>query len=142
MTSVPLEGAIYPRVSSVAQTDGFSLETQERGQLARAAELGWRILPEHIFRETHTGEELFERPQLTRLRRLIADGTIKGVIFFDVDRFARDPVWIEMVVQECMHFGAEVAFVRGSDDLGKDTPEARIMRMLKGYAAQVELSQI
>lgn len=137
-----LEAATYARVSSATQAEGYSLDTQVAGELQRAGELGWRVREVNVIRETHTGEELFERPELTRLRQKVARGEVRGVIFFDVDRFARDPVWIEMVVQECIHFGAEVAFVRGSDDLGHDTPEARIMRMLKGYAAQVELSQI
>jgi site-specific DNA recombinase len=137
-----LEAAIYPRVSGGAQEDGYSLDTQQAAMLARARELGWRVRRANIFRETHTGEDLFERPVLTRLRQSVARGDIEAVLFYDVDRFARDPVWIEMVTQECFHFGAQVAFVRGGDDLSRDTPEARVLRMLKGYAAKTELGQI
>lgn len=137
-----LEAAIYPRVSSAAQEDGYSLESQQRAMLVKACELGWRVRRKHVFVETHTGEDLFERPRLTELRAMVARGDIQGIIFYDVDRFARDPVWIEMVTQEAFHFGAQVAFVRGGEDLSRDTPEARILRMLKGYAAKTELSQI
>src|SRR5579859_44392 len=137
-----LEAAIYPRVSGGAQEDGYSLDTQQAAMLAKARELGWRVRRANIFRETHTGEDLFERPVLTRLRQRVARGDIEAVLFYDVDRFARDPVWIEMVTQECFHFGAQVAFVRGGDDLSRDTPEARVLRMLKGYAAKTELGQI
>ena len=136
------EAAIYPRVSGGAQEDGYSLDTQQAAMLARARELGWRVRRGNIFRETHTGEDLFERPVLTRLRQKVARGAVEAVLFYDVDRFARDPVWIEMVTQECFHFGAQVAFVRGGDDLSRDTPEARVLRMLKGYAAKTELGQI
>jgi site-specific DNA recombinase len=137
-----LEAAIYPRVSSAAQEEGYSIESQQAAMLAKARELGWRIRRSNVFRETFTGEDLFERPQLTQLRASIARGDIQGVIFYDVDRFARDPVWIEMVTQECFHFGAQVAFVRGGDDLSLNTPEARVLRMLKGYAAKTEIDQI
>src|SRR4051794_1233451 len=65
-----------------------------------------------------------------------SQGDVEAVLFYDVDRFARDPVWIEMVTQKCFHFGVQVAFVRGRDDLSRDTPEARVLRMLKGYAAK------
>src|SRR5947209_2893234 len=136
------EAAIYPRVSGGAQEDGYSLDTQQAAMLAKARELGWRVRRSNIFRETHTGEDLFERPVLTRLRQKIARGEVEAVLFYDVDRFARDPVWIEMVTQECFHFGVQVAFVRGGEDLSRDTPEARILRMLRGFAAQTELGQI
>jgi site-specific DNA recombinase len=137
-----LEAAIYPRVSGGAQEDGYSLDTQQAAMLVKARELGWRVRRSNIFQETHTGEDLFERPVLTRLRQKVAQGDVEGVLFYDVDRFARDPVWIEMVTQECFHFGAQVAFVRGGDDLSRDTPEARVLRMLKGYAAKTELGQL
>ncbi len=137
-----IEAAIYPRVSTVAQEAGYSLQTQEAAMLDKARELGWRVRRSNIFREVFTGEALFERPVLTALRAKVAQGDLEGVLFYDVDRFARDPVWIEMVTQECFHFGVQVAFVRGGEDLSKDTPEARILRMLRGFAAQTELGQI
>src|SRR6266498_820962 len=137
-----IEAAIYPRVSTVAQEAGYSLQTQEAAMLDKARELGWRVRRSNIFREVFTGEALFERPVLTALRAKVAQGDLEGVLFYDVDRFARDPVWIEMVTQECFHFGVQVAFVRGGEDLSKDTPEARILRMLRGYAAKTELGQI
>src|SRR5438876_1097871 len=112
-----IEAAIYPRVSSAAQEAGYSLQTQEAAMLEKARELGWRVRRANVFREIFTGEALFERPKLTQLRAKVAQGELEGVLFYDVDRFARDPVWIEMVTQECFHFGAQVAFVRGGEDL-------------------------
>src|SRR5207302_1635592 len=86
--------------------------------------LGWRVHDSNVFTETYTGEDLFERPALTRLHQAVARGDVQAVLFYEVDRFARDPIWIEMVTQECIHFGAQVAFVRGGDDLGQDTLKA------------------
>jgi DNA invertase Pin-like site-specific DNA recombinase len=108
-----VEGALYPRVSDPKQLDGYSIETQLDAMLVRAHELRWRIRKRHVFTETHTFEDLFERPALTRLRQAIARGDVVGMLIFDCDRFARDPVWIEMVTQEALHFGATVAFVIG-----------------------------
>ena len=65
----PLEApfaAVYPRVSSDKQEDGYSLGSQLKAQLAFAIENGYSVRPEHVFWEVHTGEELWERPALTR----------------------------------------------------------------------------
>ena len=123
------------------QQDGHSLDTQVAVMLARAQELGWRIRREHVFRETFSGEEIFERPALTRLRGAVASGEVEGVTFYHPDRFARSPVWIELIFREMIHFRARVAFVQGGPGLGADTPDGYVLRSLKGYAAQTELNQ-
>ncbi|MDQ3656581.1 MAG: recombinase family protein, partial [Chloroflexota bacterium] len=57
-----LKAAIYCRVSSAAQEDNSSLVTQEERCRLYAADQGWIVTD--VFREVHTGSELFERPQL------------------------------------------------------------------------------
>src|SRR5438270_2265936 len=142
LTTDATEAALYLRVSSGAQEDGYSLDEQLKDGLAKAASLGWHVLPENVHRETYSGEDIFERPELTRLRQKIAMGDVQAVIYPEIDRFARDPAWVELVVREHWHFGAEVAFSRGNTDLTVNTPEAYLLRQVQGYGAQKELQQL
>jgi site-specific DNA recombinase len=45
-----------------------SLDTQETACRAYAVAHGYAIDEAHVYREVHTGVELWERPQLSRLR--------------------------------------------------------------------------
>ena len=59
--------AIYIRVSTISQEeDGTSLGTQEERWRRTVASRGYDVVL--FFKETHTGVELWERPQLTALR--------------------------------------------------------------------------
>src|SRR5579883_2382341 len=79
--------AIYVRVSSRLQEDeGTSLETQEEYCRQYADEHGYRVLDAHVYREVHTGIELWERPQLTRLREAIRRRQFDAVIAYAIDR--------------------------------------------------------
>jgi len=109
--------------------------------LATAQELGWRIRRNHVFREIHGGDSVFDRPALTRLRRAAASGELGAVVFYHPDRFARSPVWIELIFTEMLHHQLRVAFVQGAAALSADTPEGYLLRYLSGYAAQTELQQ-
>ena len=61
--------AIYVRVSTTGQEEGgSSLSTQEAACRAFAAERGYLVLPAHVYSETFSGIELWDRPQLTQLR--------------------------------------------------------------------------
>ncbi len=65
--------AIYPRVSGTKQEEGYSLETQDEACRRYAAERGYDVTA--VYREVHTGIELWERPQLTAHSRPVADTT-------------------------------------------------------------------
>src|SRR6266566_766650 len=136
-----VDGALYARVSSEVQEEGHSLDTQVTAMLATAQELGWRIRRNHVFRETHGGESVFDRPALTRLRCAAATGDVRAVVFYHPDRFARSPVWMELIFKEMLHFQVRVTFVQGDAALGADTSDGYLLRYLSGYAAQTELEQ-
>ena len=67
---------------------------------------------------------------MTRLRRAVAGGEIAAVVFYHPDRFARSPVWLELVFQEFTYVGVRVAFVQGRAELSSDTPEGYLLRAL------------
>ena len=114
--------AIYVRVSTVGQEeDGTSLATQEAACRRYAAEHGYRVDEAHVYREVHTGTELWERRVLQQIRDAVRRREVSAVIAYAIDRLARDPVHLGVIVSEADHAGVEVLFVTKPLDLS-DVP--------------------
>jgi predicted site-specific integrase-resolvase len=65
------KAAIYVRVSTEKQErEGTSLGSQEAACRAYATAQGYQVDEAHIYREVHTGSELYERQRLAALRDL------------------------------------------------------------------------
>ena len=132
--------AIYLRVSSAIQEDeGNSLVTQEAGCRRYAAGHGYAVAEEHVYHEVHTGTELWERPQLTSLREAIRARAVAVVVVYAIDRLARDPVHLGVILSEADHAGVAVEFVTEPLD---NTPEGQLIRFVRGYAAKIEHEKI
>lgn len=134
-----LRAAIYARVSTDRQEDGSSLQTQEEGCRKAAAERGFVVDEEHVYRETFSGMHLWERPQLTALREAIRQRLIDVVLVHSIDRLARNTAHLWIVLEEAGHRGIEVVFVTEPLD---QTPEGQLVRYMRGYAAQIEHEKI
>src|SRR4029453_17613634 len=86
-----LKVAIYCRVSTVSQEEeGTSLDTQEARCRQYAIAKGYQIDEQHVYRETYSGAELWERPRLTLLRAALRQGAVQGIIAYAIDRLSRD----------------------------------------------------
>src|SRR5688572_25356024 len=102
--------ALYPRVSdpygdkkrapSPERQQETPLDQQESACRAYAIAHGFTVDEAHIYREAHTGIELWERPQLTRLREAIRRREIDVVIVYSIDRLSRDPVHLGVILSE------------------------------------------
>lgn len=134
-----MRAAIYSRVSSRQQEDGTSLETQEARCRLYARERGFTVTEPHVFRETYTGELLWERPALTQLREAVRRREVDVVIAFAIDRLSRDPVHLGVILSEADHKGVTIEFVTESLD---DSPEGQLILYVRGYAAKVEHEKI
>lgn len=137
---LPHRAAIYVRVSKPEQAiEGtVSIDTQLAGCHKVAVGEGFPvILPEHIFIDTHNGEELYERPELTKLREAAKKGEFSTVYVWVLDRLGRDPVHQVIIITELERTGVQVIFANEDID---DSPEGRLIRYIKGYAAQIENS--
>jgi site-specific DNA recombinase len=135
-----LRAALYLRVSTVGQEqDGSSLDTQEAAGRRHADSLDATIDEVHVYREVYSGVQLWERPALTRLRDAISRRVIDIVIVYAIDRLARDPVHLGLIMAEAAHAGVRVEFVSEPLDT---TPEGELIRFVRGYAAKVEHTKI
>ena len=123
--------AIYCRVSTPRQEEeGTSLSTQDSRCRAYADTQGYHVDESHIYHEVKTGTELWERPELSRLREGVRHGHIDAVIAYAIDRLSRDPVHLGVILSEADHCGVAVEFVTEPLD---NSPEGQLIRFVRGY---------
>jgi site-specific DNA recombinase len=135
---LPHVAAVYTRVSTKRQADEpnkTSLETQEAGCRTLATRDGFPVDNGHIYVDKHSGEELYERPALTALREAAKRHEFAVVYVHSIDRLSRDPVHLGIIISELERLGIAVRFV--TEDLD-DSPEAQLIRFIKGYGARLE----
>src|SRR5437762_381222 len=125
--------ALYVRVSTDKQEANYSLPTQEERCRAYAAEQGYRVA--EVYRETYTGTELWERPELARLREALARREVDAVICYDPDRFSRKQIHSALLMDICERAGAELRFARF--DFSRDAT-GQFLLNARAFAAELE----
>jgi predicted site-specific integrase-resolvase len=128
--------ALYERVSTGGQeAEGTSLDTQEAACRAHAAERGYQVAEEHIYREVHTGAEMWERPKLTALREAVRQGRVGAVICYALDRLSRKQAHVSIIADECERAGVPLLFV--TEEFER-SPVGEFIRNAKAFAAELE----
>src|SRR5438067_6044745 len=129
--------ALYVRVSTERQEENYSLATQEARCREYAAQHGYAVAD--VYRETHTGTELWERPELTRLRQAMARRELDALICFDPDRLSRKQAHTALLQGICEQAGVELRFAEFDftrDATGQFLLNARV------FAAELEREKI
>jgi site-specific DNA recombinase len=129
--------AIYCRVSTAGQEDGTSLETQEAACRAFAIDQGWVVT--EVYREVFTGAELFDRPQLGKLRDAIRRHEVDVVIAHALDRLTRNQAHLGVILSEADYAGVAIELVT---ERLEDTPEGRLLQSVRGFVAEIERLKI
>ena len=138
MSGKKLKFAVYPRVSGAAQEEGTSLDTQTEACFQLALSVGYSEEEGIVLREVRTGIML-ERAQLTKLRRMAANGEIEALFVYTSDRLARDPVELLVLLREFADCGVEVHFVQEPSD---STPEGELVSFVRGHVGRMEHAKI
>jgi DNA invertase Pin-like site-specific DNA recombinase len=138
--TLPRIAALYARVSSVAQgEDGkASLPTQLAEMRAHAERLGYATCPEFTYVERHSGEELYERPELSRLRedaKRRPHAPFGLVLCYSVERLARNSAYVQIVLDEWERLGIGLQFA--TEEL-ENTPLGRAIMNMRAFAGEVE----
>src|SRR5258708_21861901 len=135
-TPLPRIAARYARVSTVLQDTGdkSSLDTQEAGCQRWALDHDWLLDDRFAYRDRHSGEELWERPELTRLREAARARSFGVLVCHSIDRLSRNPIHLGILLDELARLGIAVEFVTEALD---DSPEAALVRFIKGYARHI-----
>jgi site-specific DNA recombinase len=124
-------------VSGAGQQDNFSLPTQETDCRAYAAERGWSVV--EVYREVHTGADLFGRPQLTLLREAMRQGAFDVLLVHALDRLSRRQIHQGLILSEAEHAGVEWDSVTEDID---NSPQGQILRAVIGGMAEMERLKI
>ncbi|HVC33215.1 MAG TPA: recombinase family protein [Chloroflexota bacterium] len=132
----PRRAAIYCRVSTGKQEeDGTSLQTQEERCRQYVAEHAYTLNDAQVYREVHTGAEIWEREQLTRLRQAIRDHDINVVVAYALDRVSRNQNHIGILVDELERAGVALELV--TEDF-ENSAVGKFIMSAKAFAAEIE----
>lgn len=99
--------AVYTRVSTAGQEEGSSIEQQLRECKAYGEKQGWMFI-EHLH-DTKTGKAYKERKDIKNLLRLIENKRVKNVVFYKVDRTARELSVFKSLVHDIYNLGGTVS---------------------------------
>jgi DNA invertase Pin-like site-specific DNA recombinase len=123
----------YMRQSLEEQTQNNRLPDYLRTCAHQAKELGVMVPQEYVMYDAVTGEHL-ERPAMMRLRRLIAERKIDGVIFPALDRLSREPLHQQIFEMEAAHYGVRLHYADAPNgtDLG-----SQFTRSILSFAAKL-----
>jgi site-specific DNA recombinase len=134
---LPRIAALYCRVSSAAQAteDKASLPTQLAALRQKAAEMGYAVDDAFIYQDAHTGEELQERPALSRLREDARGRHFGLVLAYNTYALAKVPAHLGLLVDEWQRLGITLDFVTEKLD---DMPLGQFIASANSFAAAIE----
>ncbi len=132
--SSPKRAAIYVRVSSDEQVDGYSLDAQRRAAIHHCDAQGWTVIRE--FRDEGKSartDDLKKRPQFSAMLEDADQGLFDVVVVHKLDRFARNR---SVAFQAFNRLGkASVGFVSIAENMDYSSPAGQLMlTMLVGLA--------
>jgi hypothetical protein len=128
----PIWWAAYMRQSLEEQALNNRLPDYLRTCAQEAKKLSAIVPCEYILYDAVTGEHL-ERPNMIRLRRLVAERRIAGVIFPALDRLSREPIHIGIFEFEAQYVGIQLHYADAPN--GSD-PMSQMVRMNIASAAK------
>jgi site-specific DNA recombinase len=117
----PIRVGKYLRISLDLQGIGAGIERQAQDTDALAARRGW-VGEHYIDNNVSAYDRKTKRPEFLRLVADLKAGRIQGVVVYDIDRLARQPVDLEMLVTlyEAAKGSLVFATCQGDLDLSTD----------------------
>ena len=137
-----LRAAIYIRISSKKQDDGYSPKFQREQCLAWCAEHGYEVSEKYIFKEIHRGIEYRERPVLSELIQAVRNHEVDIVVVYKIDRLARNPTHLAIIREDFHYHGVGIESITADDYTDEDDIVGEIFRLVRGYLGQEEHKNI
>lgn len=131
--SQPLYWVAYTRQSLEEQVQNNRLPDYLRTCATEARKLAVPVPREYVLYDVVTGEHL-ERPNMMRLRRLVAERRISGVIFPALDRLSREPLHQQVFEMEAAYYGVQLHY---ADAPNGNDPGSQFARSILTHAAKL-----
>lgn len=129
--------AIYARVSTTEQVEGYSLIDQLSSGRSHLLAMKLTNIQEYID-DGYSGEYL-ERPALDRLRNDLRNKVIEYIVIYDPDRLSRNLTNQLLLADEIEKAGAKLIFVTHDYDA---SPEGRLFFSIRGAISAFEKAKI
>jgi hypothetical protein len=123
----------YTRQSWEEQSNNNRLPEYLLTCAKEAKKLGVVVPIEYILYDTVTGEHL-ERPDMIRLRKLLAERRTSGVIFPALDRLSREPLHQQIFELEAAHYAIQIHY---ADVPNGNDPNSQFTRTILAHAAKL-----
>jgi len=125
---------IYARISDDAEGTRLGVKRQEQDCRSIARVRGWSVKRLYVDNDVSAFNTKVVRPEFEQLLADLDAGVIGGVVTYDLDRFARQPVDLERAIKVFdAHRG--LAFATVQSDIDLSTPDGRTMaRVMVAFA--------
>jgi DNA invertase Pin-like site-specific DNA recombinase len=131
--------AIYARVSSTSQKQEETIASQTSELKEYAKSLALVVPVDWVFEDEGFSGSTLVRPELERLRDLVAQVHVDIVLCHAPDRLARRYAYQVLLLEEFARAGTAVRFLKATPP---DTPEAALLVQVQGIIAEYEKAQI
>jgi len=131
--------AVYARVSTTRQAQAQGIEQQLDRLRAAAAERGWELDDQHVYRDDGYSGARIGRPGLDRLRDHAALAELDVVLVTAPDRLARNYVHQVLLIDELAGRGCQVEFL---DRPMSADPHDQLLLQIRGAVAEYERTLI
>ena len=131
--------AVYARVSTTRQAQAQGIEQQLDRLRAAAAERGWELDDQHVYRDDGYSGARIGRPGLDRLRDHAALAELDLVLVTAPDRLARNYVHQVLLIDELAGRGCQVEFL---DRPMSSDPHDQLLLQIRGAVAEYERTLI
>src|SRR5947207_8389537 len=131
--------AAYARVSTTRQAQAQGIEQQLDRLRAAAAERGWELDDQHVYRDDGYSGARIGRPGLDRLRDHAALAELDAVLVTAPDRLARNYVHQVLLIEELAGRGCQVEFL---DRPMSQDPHDQLLLQIRGAVAEYERTLI
>jgi site-specific DNA recombinase len=125
--------AVYARVSTARQAQAQGIEQQHDRLRAAAAERGWELDDQHVYRDDGYSGSRIGRPGLDRLRDHAAVAELDVVLVTAPDRLARNYVHQVLLIEELAGHGCQVEFL---DRPMSADPHDQLLLQIRGAVAE------
>jgi site-specific DNA recombinase len=131
-SATTVTAAIYARVSTEEQVEGYSLAAQDRACRAYADAQNWLVVD--VYRDEGWSGRREDRPALQRLLADVKAGRVQAIIVHKLDRLARNLRLLFDMIEDFDRRG--VVFISVSEQMDFSTPIGRVMLANLGAFAE------